>query len=233
MNILITGATKGIGRAIAEKFAAEGYDLAVCARTTSDLDQMKSEFEQRFPEIDMLTMSVDVADKKALTAFAGFVKNRWQRLDVLVNNAGLFLSGKVHEEPDGLLEELMAINLYGAYHLTRQLLPLMLPFRAGHIFNMCSIASLVSYPNGGAYTITKFAMLGFNKCLREEMKKEGIRVTAILPGATWSDSWAGATHPADRLMRAEDIALAVWSAHLMHPSAVVEEILIRPQLGDL
>jgi short-subunit dehydrogenase len=98
---------------------------------------------------------------------------------------------------------------------------------------MCSIASIMAYPNGGSYTISKFALLGFSKCLREEMKTKGIKVTAILPGATWSDSWRGADFPEKRLMEAIDIAKAVWSCYNMSDSAVVEELLIRPQLGDL
>ncbi|HHM20936.1 MAG TPA: SDR family NAD(P)-dependent oxidoreductase, partial [Bacteroidetes bacterium] len=103
----------------------------------------------------------------------------------------------------------------------------------GHIFNMCSIASLIAYPNGGSYTISKFALLGFSKVLREEMKDKGIKVTSILPGATWSASWAGVDLPKSRLMQPRDIARAVWCAWQMEPSAVVEDIVIRPQLGDL
>jgi short-subunit dehydrogenase len=113
------------------------------------------------------------------------------------------------------------------------MLPTMLERGSGHIFNLCSIASIIAYPNGGSYSISKFAMLGFSKVLREELKTKGIKVTAVLPGATWSDSWAGADFPHSRLMDAEDIALAVWSTWQMGPSAVVEEIVVRPQLGDL
>jgi NADP-dependent 3-hydroxy acid dehydrogenase YdfG len=123
--------------------------------------------------------------------------------------------------------------LYSAYYLTRALLPMMLPRRDGHIFNMCSIASIMAYPNGGSYTISKFALLGFSKVLREEMKTKGIKVTAILPGATWSDSWAGADYPPERLMQADDIAKTIWAAYNLSDSAVVEELVIRPQLGDL
>jgi len=131
------------------------------------------------------------------------------------------------------LETMMQTNLYSAYHLTRAILPLMLPFRKGHIFNMCSVASVLAYPNGGAYSISKFALLGFSKVLREEMKDKGIKVTSILPGATWSNSWAGVDIPESRLMQAEDIAKTVLGAYHLSDSAVVEEIILRPQLGDL
>jgi len=91
----------------------------------------------------------------------------------------------------------------------------------------------MSYPNGGSYTISKFAQLGFSKALREEMKPHGIKVTSIMPGATWSASWGDAPFALDRLMPPEDVAQAVVMCTKMGPSSVVEEIIIRPQLGDL
>lgn len=232
MKIIITGATKGIGRAIAEKFAAEGFDLAVCARSEADLNRFKKEFQEKYGVI-VLVRPTDMARKADVIAFADFVKKQWGEIDVLVNNAGVFISGEISSEADGQLESQIETNLYSAYHLTRAMLPAMLKKGSGHIFNMCSIASLIAYPNGGSYSISKFALLGFSKVLREELKTKGIKVTAVMPGATWSDSWAGVDLPPSRLMEANDIALAVWSAWQMSPSAVVEEIVLRPQLGDL
>jgi short-subunit dehydrogenase len=232
MKITITGATKGIGRAIAEKFAANGFDIAVCARTEPDLASFKQTFQEKYG-VEVLTRATDMSKKADVQAFADFVKKQWGGVDVLVNNAGIFRPGEISSEPEGQLESQIETNLYSAYHFTRAMLPAMLEKGSGHIFNMCSIASIIAYPNGGSYSISKFAMLGFSKVLREELKSKGIKVTAVLPGATWSDSWAGADFPHSRLMDAEDIALAVWSAWQMGPSAVVEEILVRPQLGDL
>jgi len=232
-RIIITGATKGIGRATAETFADEGFDLALCARTLSDLETFKAELLSKHPDMEVLIQAVDMSEKKEVLAFAEFIKSHWQEMSILVNNAGLFLPGEIHKEEEGVLEQMMAVNLYSAYHFTRAMLPLLLEKQAGHIFNMCSIASLFAYPNGGSYSISKFALLGFSRVLREELKDKGIKVTAILPGATWTDSWAGVDLPESRLMQAKDIALAVLSASKMSPSAVVEEIVLRPQLGDL
>lgn len=233
MKIVITGATKGIGRAIAEKFAAGGFDIAICARTQSDLDAFQKDFSEKYPGSQVLTRTVDMRRKEEVLAFADFVKKEWGTVDVLVNNAGLFIPGEITQEPDGALEQMVETNLYSAYHFTRAMLPSMEEQGSGHIFNMCSIASIIAYPNGGSYSIAKFALLGFSKVLREELKTKGIKVTAILPGATWSASWAGAPFAEDRLMQADDIAIAVHSAWQMSPSAVVEEIVVRPQLGDL
>ena len=98
---------------------------------------------------------------------------------------------------------------------------------------MCSIASFTAYANGGSYSISKFAMLGMSKALREELKDKGIKVTAIMPGATLTASWEGVDIPPERFMKSEDVAEATWSAYRMSERSIVEEIVIRPQLGDL
>ena len=152
---------------------------------------------------------------------------------MLVNNAGNFIQGNVSDEPDGALEEMTAVNLFSAYHLTRSVLPKMMEARSGHIFTLCSVASLGAYPNGGAYSISKFALLGFTKNLRKELQPHGIKVTAIIPGAAYTDSWKGSGVAEERLMEANDIAKAIYNATQLSPQAVIEEILIRPQLGDL
>lgn len=233
MNAIITGATKGIGRALADAMWREGYSLAVCARNKEDLIAMAKEMIPARPGQQFLWRSTDVSDRKDLKAFCDFVRNAWDVADVVVNNAGIFKPGEVLSEEEGLLEHMLKTNLYSAYDLTRAMFPLLQKSANGHVFTMCSIASIKAYPNGGAYTISKYALLGFTKVLREELKPLGIKVTAVIAGATWSDSWKGVNYPEHRLMQAEDIAEAVMSALRMSPSAVVEEILIRPQLGDL
>ena len=240
MNLIITGATKGIGRAIAEKFASQGFNIAINSRNAEDLKKMKNSFSKKYPNIEVLTKKTDMSKKKQVEAFAKFVLSKWKTVDILINNAGVFLPGEIHKEADGTLESQINTNLYSAYYLTRAILPVMLKKSRSknanakkHIFNMCSIASQIAYPNGGSYSISKFALLGFSKVLREEMKEKGIRVTSILPGATWSNSWAGVDLPESRLMEANDIAIATWNAWEMSASAVVEDIVLRPQLGDL
>jgi short-subunit dehydrogenase len=232
-NVVISGATKGLGRAIAEIFAENGYNIAVCARTKSDLAAMKKDFSKKYPNIQLLAKQADMRKPKDCVAFGEFIKKNWTHIAVLINNAGVFLPGTMSEEAEGTLEKLIETNLYSAYHLTRNLLPTMVAQGQGHIFNMCSIASIVAYPSGGSYSISKFALLGFSKVLREEMKPKGIKVTAILPGATWSDAWSGVQLPQDRLMQASDIAKTIWGAYNLSDVAVIEELIIRPQLGDL
>lgn len=233
MNAVVTGATKGIGKAIAEKLASEGFNLAICARSKKDLDQFSEELRNKFPDMEFLAQVCDVSDKKQLKAFAALVKSQWNTLDVLVNNAGIFLPGQVHKEKSGILEKQIRTNLFSAYYLTQYLAKIMIRNKSGHIFNICSTASLKAYPNGGSYSISKFALLGYTKNLRLEMMPYHIRVTAVLPGATFTASWEGVGLPEERFMKPADVASAIWNAYSLSGQTVVEEILIRPMQGDI
>ncbi|HEX8331803.1 MAG TPA: SDR family oxidoreductase [Segetibacter sp.] len=232
MNIVITGATKGIGFAIAEKFASDGFNLIVCARSADELKNMADEFMRKHA-VDVKWRAVDMSVKTDVHQFGNWIIKQGITPDIIVNNAGNFIPGSVHNEEDGVLESMISVNLYSAYHLTRTLLPKMMEAKKGHIFNMCSIASLNAYANGGSYSISKFALLGFSKNLREEMKPHGIKVTAVCPGATMSNSWDGFDIDPNRIMEANDIAEMVFAASKLSPMAVVEDIILRPQLGDL
>jgi short-subunit dehydrogenase len=137
------------------------------------------------------------------------------------------------EEEDGTLESMIESNVYSAYYTSRGLIAIMKQNKLGHIFNMCSIASIKAYPNGGSYAISKFALLGFTKVLREELKPFGIRVTAVMPGATKTASWEGTDLPDSRFMKTEDVAEVIFNAYSISSRSVVEEVIIRPQLGDI
>jgi len=226
--IVITGGSKGIGRAIAERFARAGFDVATCGRNVKDLVTFKSDLEKL--DVKAFTSVADMRDQAQVKNFCDQVKALNRPVDVLVNNAGYFVPGSVLDEPAGTLESMMETNLYSAYYTTRGLIS---AIKSGHIFNMCSIASIKAYPNGGSYAISKFALLGFSKVLREELKQTGTRVTAILPGATKTASWEGTNLPDSRFMKPEDVAEAIFSAWSLSPHSVVEELLIRPQLGDI
>ncbi len=228
---IITGITQGIGRAIAEKFLREGYYVIGCARSVADLAAMEAEWNISGKILQ--THVVDVADPNRVKAFAAAVLDSGKFPEILVNNAGIYVPGTLADEPEGQLEKMLAVNLYSAYHLTRALLPAMKAEGRGHIFNICSVAALQAYPNGGAYSISKYALLGFSDNLREELKPTGIRVTALCPGAVWSRSWEGSGVDSGKIIAASDIAELVWSACHLSPAACPERIVIRPQSGDL
>ena len=233
MNAIVTGSTKGIGRALVFGLLREGWNVSVTSRHREELESLQANALTSYPEQECIIHEVDFYDKAQSMEYASAILNHWDRIDLVINNAGIFFPGSVHLEEEGILEKTIQLNLFAPYHLTRALLPRMMHHKSGHIINMCSIASIQSYPNGGAYTISKFALLGFSKALREEMKPYGIKVTSVMPGATWSASWEGADFPEDRLMPPEDVAEVILSTTRLGASSVVEEIIIRPQLGDL
>ena len=232
MQAVITGASRGMGKEIASHFAAAGYDLFLCSRGELALYQTLEELQNKFPDRKIYAQPTDLSNQQNAVAFAKWVLSIGKP-DVLVNNAGQFIQGSISDEPDGTIEQLMNINLYSAYHLTRALLPSMKEAGSGHIFNICSIASLKAYPHGGSYGISKYALAGFSANLREELKTKGIKVTSVFPGATMSPSWEGSGVSPDRIMQADDIARMIVAAASLSSAAVVEEIVLRPQLGDL
>ncbi len=231
--IVVTGGSQGIGRAIIQKFIASGFDAVTCARHQTDLQNTKTELEKLYPGSRIYFQEADMSVKSQVKSFVTFILNLHRPVEILVNNAGYFVPGEISDEPDGNLESMIEANLYSAYHMTRGLLPNMKNAGGGHIFNMCSIASIQAYENGGSYAISKFALLGFSKCLREELKAEKIRVTAVMPGATKTRSWEAAQLPDERFIKVDDIAETIFSAYSLSPNSVIEEIIIRPQLGDI
>jgi NADP-dependent 3-hydroxy acid dehydrogenase YdfG len=190
---------------------------------------MQTLFASQYPEQVFLFAVADAAKKSDVIAFAKKVNEQFKAVEILVNNAGIFLPGSILEEKDGTLEALMETNVYSAYYLTRGLQPIL----KRNVFNMCSIASLKAYPGGASYTISKFALLGFSKQLREELKNTNLKVTSVVPGAVLTNSWAGVDLPKERFIQPEDIAHMIYNTYLLSDGADLEELVIRPQLGDI
>jgi short-subunit dehydrogenase len=230
---LITGGTKGIGKALIEKFASHGFDILTCARNASELESLKSTIYNFNKEVQVITCVADLSSKKGREVVLQKYTSLNRAVDVLVNNAGLFVVGQIHNEAEGVLENQIQTNLMSAYDISRGIIPGMLSKKQGTIFNICSTASIVPYVSGGSYCISKFALLGMTKVLREEMKEHNIRVTAVLPGATLTASWEGVDLPKERFMKPEDVADAIWGVYNLSNQTVVEELLLRPQLGDI
>lgn len=233
MNAIITGASRGIGKAVAKIFALHGYDLYLNSKNERKLLEAIEEIRTAFPNIKVDGKAFDLGQKQQARLFGEWILNEADTIDILVNNAGTFIPGNISDEPDGALETMLEVNLHSAYHLTRTLLPKMIRTATGHIFTVCSVASQAAYPNGGAYSISKFALLGFTKNLRRELQPHGIKVTAVIPGAAYTDSWKSSGLPAQRFMEAEDIARMIYATAQLSPGAVVEELIMRPQLGDI
>lgn len=232
-NVVITGASRGLGKAIAEIFAANGYNLYMTSLSEINLYKAVEELMTRFTSVTIKAKAFDLSKKEGVKNFGEWVLKSEIPIDILVNNAGSFAGANVHDEADGALEEMIETNLYSAYHLTRLLLPAMMQRKSGHIFNMSSIAGLKAYPGGGSYSISKYALRGFSVNLREELKPYNIKVTTVFPGAAYTDSWASTGMNKERFMEADDIAKMIFAASRLSPQACVEDIVMRPQLGDI
>ncbi len=230
--VAVTGGTKGIGKAIAIRFLKAGHRVIVCSRDEKNFKSMRSELENDLSD-SLSFFQADVSKQEEAEGFADAVLGLESDLGILVNNAGTFLPGAIHLEPEGTLQTLMEANMYSAYWISRKLIPSMIEKKQGHIFNICSTASIIPYENGGAYCISKFALLGFSKLLRMELMEKRIKVTAVLPGATWTDSWSSSGMEEERFIPVNDIADLIYTTYNLSDSTNVEEILIRPQLGDV
>lgn len=229
--VVISGGSRGIGLALAHRFAAGGYAVAFSGREASSLEAASQALAVHgnpvYPFVGDMSLPEDIE------RWANELQKLPEMLAVVVLNAGRFRVGGFLEETWADFRSTMALNLEGAYLLAKALVPVLVAQQAGHVFTIGSIAGLVAHPQSSAYTISKFALQGLTKVLRETLKPHGVRVTGVLPGGTWTDSWSGVPVASDRLMPVEDIAELVWAVHALSARSVVEEIVVRPQLGDV
>lgn len=231
--IVVTGGTKGIGKSVIAVFASNNFDVITCARNESDLEILKKEIEDLNADISIEILPADLSMQDETMQFTEFIKKSSRIPDVLVNNTGVFYPGQVHNEEEGVLEKSMETNLYSAYRISRGVLGGMMERKSGYIFNICSVASIEPYTRGASYCMSKFALLGMTKVLREEMKEYGVKVTAVIPGSTLTASWEGVDIPEDDFIKPEDVANAIYSTYSLSKNTVIEEIVMRPQKGDL
>ncbi|MBS1529103.1 MAG: SDR family oxidoreductase [Bacteroidetes bacterium] len=230
---LITGATKGMGRAIAIAFAKEGVNLAICSRNEKNLGEFKDELLQVNPHITVFTKAADGSNKEQLLQFAAEAEKDLGFIGIVVSSLGIFEPVSILDEGDAAFEKQMNTNLMPAYHLYRHFGKKMIAKRQGHFFTICSVASLNPIASAGTYSVTKYALLGLTKVMRQEMMPHGVKVTAVIPGSTLTNSWEGTTISKDKFILPEDIASAIINIEQMSVGADVEEIIIRPTTGQI
>lgn len=232
-NSLITGATRGMGRAIATAFAREGVNLAICSRNAAELDAFKQELHTVNDTIKVVTMVVNVSIKKEVLQFAAYAVQELGAINVIVNNAGIYEPASILDDDEDTFERLINTNLMPAYQLYRYFGKTMMGARRGHIFNICSSASITPVVEAGMYSVTKFGLYGLNKVMRLEMQPYGVKVTAVIPGSTLTSSWKDVQVDSSKFIMPDDIALAIINAYRLSPGANVDEITIKPVFGQL
>jgi NAD(P)-dependent dehydrogenase (short-subunit alcohol dehydrogenase family) len=230
--VVITGASQGIGAATALAFAGEpGVRLALVARNAGKLEAVA--LACRAAGASAEAFACDVVIDEQVEAMARDVEAAWGAPDVVVNNAGVFEPGAILDTSAEAFRRQIDVNLTSAFLVTRAFLEPMIRRGNGHLFYMASVASIRAYPAGAAYCAAKHGLLGLARSVREETKTHGLRVTALLPGATFTPSWEGVDLPEERFMPAEDIARALLDVYRLSDRTVVEELILRPQLGDV
>jgi len=231
--ILVTGASKGIGRETALRLAKDGADMVLGATSTDLLDQLSNEINQY--EVRSLAEPCDVANLADCQRLVDHALDKFGRIDVLVNNAGVAYAGRVVDLNPESAERMVQVNLLGMYYITRSVLPTMIAQGGGDIVNMGSIDGLKYSPNIAMYSATKFAVRAFTEGLRNEVQEHDIRVTLINPGKVNTDllesfNLSGSELPVDKgeILKPETIAEAIYFAVTRPRGVALNELTIRP-----
>jgi len=232
-NALITGATKGMGRAIAFALAKQGLNLAICSRNIKDLEQIKAELLNINQQISVITLEADATKKDQLLNFAKTAEQKLGFIQVIVNNIGIYQPTSILDDSEDTFDYQLSANLRPAYELYRYFGKKLAAAKDGHIFNICSIAAITPVVEAGMYSVTKAATLSLSNIMRLEMQQYGVKVTSVIPGSTLTSSWDGMQVDANKMVLPDDIASAVIAIYNMSAGANVNEITITPVFGQI
>lgn len=229
--VLVTGASRGIGRAIALRFAREGADLVLAARDRAELQGLESEILALGRRC--LVVPTDLRQPDDIEALARQAEGYFGQVDILINNAGVGYWAPVTELDLDQYEEMFEVNMRAVFLLTKAVLPPMLARGEGHIVNIASTSSRWTYPEGTLYCASKFAVLGFNEALAKELRTTGVRVTAVCPGQV--NTYLGGNGPhtwEEDMLSGEDVAELALQAVSLPPHAIVTEMVVWPRAEE-
>ncbi|MFQ5787148.1 MAG: SDR family oxidoreductase [Thermodesulfobacteriota bacterium] len=228
--VVVTGAGKGIGKEIAIRFAKEGYIVAICSKTIKNLKNVEREIKKVGG--DVLALSCDIGVESQVKRFITNVSQITGFIDVLVNNAGVAFSESVSRLDLSKWEEIIRVNLTGTFLVTKYALVHM--SKEGHIFNIVSNAGKFGFPYWSAYCASKFGVLGFTNSIREELRSQDIKVTAILPGPTDTPLWEDIPGSWDRnrMIKPYAIADTIFNIYKQPSEVMTEEVFLMPRGGN-
>jgi 3-oxoacyl-[acyl-carrier protein] reductase len=223
---LITGASRGIGLAIARRLGQMGARLALCARHRDRLERAAESLRQQgFP---VLAVVADVANAASVTALVEQTRRTLGEIDILVNNAGLGTFGPVQEITEADWDAVLDTNLKGVFLCTRAVAPQMIRRRRGHVINISSLAGKNAFAGGSAYCASKWGLMGLSYCMAEDLRGYGVRVSVICPGTVHTEFSPHAGKDPQKMLQPEDVAHAVAMLLTQAPQSFISEILIRP-----
>lgn len=228
---LVTGASRGIGRAIALRFAQEGADLIITARSQQELNTLRTEIEAMGRRC--LSVPADLRQPAAINSLVEQALETFGQIDILINNAGVGDWKPVTEFTLAEFDQIFDVNMRAVFCLTQAVLPQMVNRAEGHIINIASTSGRWAYPGGTVYCASKFAVVGFNEALAKELRPTGVRVTALCPGQV--NTYLGGSGPeewVDGMLNGDDVAALAIQAVTLPPHAIVTEMVLWPRAEE-
>ncbi len=223
---LITGASRGIGRAIAQRLGGLGARLGLCARTRERLEATAAEL--RRDGVEAFVVPGDLTRPPEVAGVVRQTKDALGEIDILVNNAGVGIFRAAHEVTEEEWDRVMNTNLKAAFLLSKAVAPQMIRRRRGDIVNIASLAGKNAFAGGAVYCASKWGLLGLTQCMAEDLRGYGIRVSAICPGTVGTEFSPHAGKDPAKMLRAEDVAHAVAMVLTAAPGSFISEVLLRP-----
>ena len=223
---LVTGASRGIGLAIARRLGQMGARVAICARDSGRL--RSAEKELRGDGIETLAIPADITRASEVAALVREVNRAFGDIEILVNNAGVGGFAPLHEMNESDWDAILDTNLKGVFLCSKQVAPQMIRRRAGHIINISSLAGKNAFAGGGAYCASKWGLQGLAQCMAEDLRGYGIRVSVICPGTVQTEFSPHAGKDPQKMLQPEDVAHAVAMLVTQAPQSFISEVLLRP-----
>jgi len=223
---LVTGASRGIGLAIARRLGRMGARVAICARNAAKLDRAAEEL--RHTGVETLAVTADVTCTADVAALVERTQTTLGPIDLLVNNAGIGIFGPAHELREADWDAVLDTNLKAVFLISKAVVPEMIRRRRGYIINIGSLAGKNAFAGGGIYCASKWGLLGLTYCMAEDLRSHGIRVSAICPGTVHTEFSPHAGKQPSKMLQPDDIAHAVEALVTQAPGSFISEVLIRP-----
>jgi 3-oxoacyl-[acyl-carrier protein] reductase len=223
---LITGASRGIGLAVARKLGNMGAKLSLCARSVDKLQNVAHELKNA--GVEVIIVATDVRSDDDILSLVEETKQAYEAIDILVNNAGIGYFGPFHEASEANWDSVLDTNLKSVFLLSKAVAKGMIERRTGHIINIASLAGKNAFAGGAIYCASKWGLLGMTECMAEDLRAYGIRVSAVCPGTVATDFSPHAGKDPGKMLQPDDIAHVVEMIVTQAPQSFISEVLLRP-----